>query len=70
MACNKQLGDRVEQALTLVGITSERVTKWLGRPCRCEERKRRLNQLSSWAIRILHGNTESAEEYLNQILEQ
>lgn len=68
--CHKKgLGDRVEQALALVGITSERVTAWLKRPCNCEERKRRLNQLGSWAIRIVQGNLDKAEEYLNNIIE-
>jgi hypothetical protein len=49
------LGDLVEQALTRAGITQERVEAWLGRPCHCEERKARLNALSSWAWRVLKG---------------
>lgn len=69
MPCGKQLGDKIELALALVGITKERVTRWLGRPCRCEERKQMLNRLSSWATRIHHGNTDKAEEYLDQILD-
>ena len=71
LPCNKKgLGDRVEEALTLIGITGERIEQWLKRPCGCQERKRRLNQIGSWAIRILHGNTDRAEEYLNNIIEQ
>lgn len=69
--CNKKgLGDRIEQALQLVGITSERVEKWLQRPCGCNERKQRLNQLGSWAFRIIQGNLNKAEEYLNSIIGQ
>lgn len=69
--CNKKgLGDRIEQALSLTGITKERVEIWLKRRCGCEERKRRLNQLGSWAVRIIQGQLEKAEEYLNNIISQ
>lgn len=44
-----RLGDKVEAALKAVGVTKERVSKWLGRPCNCDERKQKLNQLSEWA---------------------
>ena len=70
MNCSKLLGDRVEEALTKVGITSEGVSQWLGRPCGCEERKLRLNQLHVWANRVLYGRLEQAKEYLKQILNQ
>ncbi len=63
-----RLGDNVETALKTVGITSERVSAWLGRPCGCPERKRRLNNLGAWAHRILTGKTESAKEYLEEII--
>lgn len=49
----QELGDQVEAALKLLRITSEKVEKWLGRPCNCEARKQKLNQLSRWAKRIL-----------------
>ncbi len=62
------LGDRVEQALSLVGITEGRVSKWLGRPCGCSERKRKLNQLGAWASRVLLGKTDQAEKYLDEIV--
>jgi len=62
------LGDLIESALTTVGITSERVEEWIGQPCGCEERKEKLNQLSSWAKRIARGKTEKAKEYLNSII--
>jgi len=39
------LGDRVAQALAAVGITKERVSKALGKPCGCAKRQRRLNDI-------------------------
>ena len=64
-----ELGDMVENALTSVGITSERVTAWLGRPCGCVERKEKLNNLSRWAKRVVSGSTEKAEEYLEEMID-
>lgn len=43
-----RLGDRVESALSAVGVTKERVSRWLGAPCNCTERQRKLNALSAW----------------------
>ena len=63
-----ELGDVVESALSSVGITSERVSVWLGRPCNCDERKQKLNQLSVWARRVAKGKTDRAKEYLNRIM--
>ena len=56
------LGDRVSAALALVGITEERVTKWIGRKCGCGERRRKLNQLGEWASKILSGDRTAVEE--------
>lgn len=61
-------GDNVEKALTHIGITSERVEKWLGRPCGCAERKRKLNVLGNWAEKALSQTKESAKNYLEQIV--
>ncbi len=66
----KGLGDTVESALTSVGITSEKVEKWLGRPCNCHGRKQKLNQIGNWAKRILKGNTDEAENELDIIIGQ
>lgn len=49
------LGDSVKSALAIVGITEQRVSAWLGRPCNCASRQRRLNELHVWAGRILRG---------------
>lgn len=39
------LGDLVTMALSAVGITKERVSKALGRPCGCGKRQEKLNEL-------------------------
>lgn len=64
-----RLGDKVEAALKLVGVTEERVTRWVGRPCGCAVRKERLNQLGAWARRVLGGQTSQAAELLDTIIE-
>lgn len=65
-----ELGDVVESALARVGITSDRVSNWIGRPCGCEERKQKLNQLSAWARRVLRGKKDNAQKYLDEILKE
>lgn len=54
-APSRGLGDMVSDALALVGVTEERVTKWLGRPCGCGGRRRKLNKLGRWARQVLAG---------------
>ena len=39
------LGDMVKAGLSIVGITEERVSKALGKPCGCGARAEKLNQL-------------------------
>ena len=39
------LGDRVASALAAVGITKERVSKALGKPCGCAKRQAKLNDI-------------------------
>ena len=63
-------GDKLETALTLVGVTSDRVSRWLGYECNCKERRDKLNRLGSWVARVLLGKTEKAEYYLDQIMEE
>ncbi len=67
---NVPLGDLVHNALSSVGITTERVEKWLGRPCGCKERQEKLNRIGAWAGRVLSGRKDDAEKYLDQILEE
>jgi DNA repair protein RadC len=45
MSRQKGLGDLVTMALSAVGITKERVSKAIGRPCGCAKRQERLNEL-------------------------
>lgn len=62
------LGDLVEQALTKVGVTSEKVSAYLGRPCSCKKRRDKLNQLDSWARRVVAGKLEDAHKHLESLL--
>jgi hypothetical protein len=39
------LGDMVAAGLSAIGITEERVSKAIGRPCGCSERAEKLNEL-------------------------
>lgn len=61
-------GDHVESALTKFGITEERVSGWLGKPCGCSERKRKLNALGNWAKQFLNGTKEDAEKHLTTMI--
>jgi hypothetical protein len=58
----------VEMALAKAGITSERVSAWLGRPCHCGERKDRLNALSFWAAAVVENQIQEAKEILDRII--
>ncbi len=68
------LGDAVEAALKTVGITVERVERWLGKPCGCKERQDKLNLLGYWLRRMVqgryNGSREKATKDLNEVLEQ
>lgn len=63
---NMGLGDRISQALSIVGITEERVTAWIGKPCGCSERQEKLNRVGRWASRVLQGSFEKAVEGMNK----
>jgi hypothetical protein len=39
------LGDMVKAGLSAIGITEERVSKAIGRPCGCSQRAEALNEL-------------------------
>ena len=60
------LGDVVESALSSIGITQDRVEEWLGRPCRCSERKKKLNRLSKWATTVLLSSLSRPEVETHQ----
>lgn len=44
----KYMGDMVESALRAVGITEERVHRYVWN-CRCRDRKERANRIHQWA---------------------
>ena len=62
------LGNLIESALAKVGITSEKVSTFLGKPCSCKKRRDKLNQVDAWARRVIAGKVEDAKEYLNRIM--
>ncbi len=66
----KGIGDRVAEALQAVGITDDRVSRWLGRPCGCKERREKLNALGFWAARVLAGNIGTAEVDLTNLVNE
>jgi len=61
------LGDVVERALARVGVTPGRVERVLGRPCACQDRKEKLDDLQRWAVRTLRG-AGGAAEHLRRLL--
>lgn len=61
-------GDLLHEALATVGVTEERVSRWLGRDCGCDGRRQALNDLDAWARRVVAGKVEYAREYLERIL--
>ena len=63
-----ELGDAIERSLQTVGVTDERVSTWLGKPCGCDERREKMNQLSIWAKRIAKGKLKNAKEFLTTII--
>lgn len=62
------LGDLVERALSVVGVSKDLVEEWVGGPCGCDERKEKLNQLGNWAFRVVKGKTERAKDFLHRII--
>lgn len=60
------LGTILTRALKKFGITEERVTAWLGRPCGCAERREKLNALTWWAIAAVAGRATA--KHLEEIL--
>lgn len=63
------LGDTISSALSIVGITEDRVSSWLGRPCGCGRRREKLNQLDIWARDTLLQKTKNAKTILERLIE-
>lgn len=69
------LGDLVSDALSLIGVTEDRVSRWVSAigyasGCGCKGRRERLNALGRWATRVLYGKVERAKEYLEEMTEE
>lgn len=74
MTRKSYLGDWIESALLSVGVTSERVSKWIGKPCNCSERRDKLNALHMWLSRVVKGkyqeDKETAQKHLDIIMQE
>lgn len=62
------LGDAVEVALTSVGITKERVSNWLGRPCKCPAYQEKLNKIGAWTAGVAKGVYANAKAAIEEII--
>lgn len=62
------LGNVIASALSSLSLSQDRVERWLGRPCHCQERIDKLNALDRWARRVLSGKVQQAKEYLDRLL--
>ncbi len=65
-----RVGDVIAWGLRLIGVTDERVSRWIGTECGCRERRRRLNALSDWAWSVIKGRIpiSKAREELDKML--
>lgn len=61
-------GNLLGQALSLIGVTKDVVETWVGGPCGCEERRKKLNDLDAWARDAIGGTVEKAKESLWKLI--
>lgn len=61
------VGTVLGRALSMVGVTDERASALLGRPCGCPARRRWLDQLTAAAARVIEGRPE-AEAHLRDLV--
>jgi hypothetical protein len=62
------LGDRLASGLEAIGITEERVRKWVG-DCGCKERKERLNRLGRWISSLVSGDRQTVQREAEQAID-
>lgn len=62
-------GDALKAVLEAAGLTEERVAKALGRPCRCPQRRAKLNEWDAWARQAARESAGKAAEYLKAFVE-
>lgn len=48
-----KIGSMIGAGLSAVGITDERVTRWLGKDCGCPHRRNKLNALAEHATKAI-----------------
>lgn len=46
----------------------ERVESWLGRPCGCEERQRKLDALDAWVRQAARVQMKDSVEWLKRLM--
>lgn len=54
------LGDMVKAGLSAFGITEERVSKAIGKPCGCSERAKKLNELGHKYLGLPPGDSAAS----------
>lgn len=62
------LGTIIHRALSIAGVTPERVEEWVGAPCGCRDRSQKLDQLTYWALMVARGRLDQARKYLERIM--
>ena len=55
-------------ACEMLGVDFKRINDWLGEPCNCEERNRKVTQINNWSERVLNQDPRKSRLYLEQIL--
>lgn len=69
MPKRKGLGDIVEEALTKIGITSDKITELIGRDCGCKRRREKMNRLGRWLAKVTSGRFSEAREEFQGLLD-
>jgi hypothetical protein len=52
-AASRGFGDVVASGLSTIGITKERVSRWLGFDCKCSQRQAKWNELGWRVVAVL-----------------
>lgn len=63
------IGDHLYSFFQRIGVTEERVMKWLNSQCRCKERQQKLNDLDRLVRQSVKLTIEQAKHYLHVMYE-